>query len=739
MPPYLTPLQIFENYKKTNPQKCKGKSTTEICKLAGLNDNQITELKNTSAWLFCFDKETANTNQDFSMTQILGGNFKKTQVKSGQKNNHTIDIKKVVNDVINFKNRTNKLTTNISTLESIINTNINQENIVEFLELYKRENGQSFFDLISGYKLVDNDKRMEVTLNIFNKLISHIKSQKGKEVELINKLGTEEIKYQFDKTGFIENDNVNAFFDALIIIAKRKTSSHLKAGKNDKFVDDFKIPTYISKKESISKFKSTNTGKVVKYSLPNGNTVEEIYYFDAERKKLVMESRKWQDKAGNDIKFVKYYNGNENSIQSVHFFKNGVQAETHFYRQNGMESMTILSKDENVRIIIYSENGIAVEDKLIKNPDNKGKYNKITNSYNINGQYNKGPLSTDAFRKKSKREQLAMFYSMLPEESDFRHFYKKAIPNILEKYDKRIQKNIMLILFENCEKHSANSHANIDSLKNQAVEYIQNGEIIKAWSLYMQAFKRSTVMLNRRYKEGQNRDIPINGKVDHDFKQGNFGTCWLTSAIKSLTLNPEGQKILDEVVKKDTKTGNIIVTLKGAPLGQQVYIYTQKQIVEASELSVGDGDVRAIEMAFRDLFMKNDATYGNKAQNSIEGNGLKLAFNTITGNEATTYASYDFKQKCLPNAQDKLDKLIGKKNLVALCSFINDFKTKDDTKTSEIKKVEINKIHTQHAYSLKSVDKKYVYVINPWDTSETIKIARKDFERYCFNISILDI
>ena len=48
MPPYLTPLQIFENYKKANPQKCKGKSTTEICKLAGLNDNQITELKNTS-------------------------------------------------------------------------------------------------------------------------------------------------------------------------------------------------------------------------------------------------------------------------------------------------------------------------------------------------------------------------------------------------------------------------------------------------------------------------------------------------------------------------------------------------------------------------------------------------------------------------------------------------------------------------------------------------------------------
>ena len=79
MPPYLTPLQIFENYKKTNPQKCKGKSTTEICKLAGLSDKQIAELKTTSAWLFCFDKENASSSQDFSMTEIFGGNLEKKQ------------------------------------------------------------------------------------------------------------------------------------------------------------------------------------------------------------------------------------------------------------------------------------------------------------------------------------------------------------------------------------------------------------------------------------------------------------------------------------------------------------------------------------------------------------------------------------------------------------------------------------------------------------------------------------
>jgi len=88
MPPYLTPLQIFENYKKANPQKCKGKSTTEICRLAGLSDKQIAELKNTSAWLFCFDKKNISSNQDFNMTEIFGGSFsKKTQTKQHPKTN----------------------------------------------------------------------------------------------------------------------------------------------------------------------------------------------------------------------------------------------------------------------------------------------------------------------------------------------------------------------------------------------------------------------------------------------------------------------------------------------------------------------------------------------------------------------------------------------------------------------------------------------------------------------------
>lgn len=91
MIPKLTPFQIFENYKKANPQKCKGKSTIEICRLAGLSAKQIADLKTTSAWLFYFE-ENQNENQDLSITAIFGGDFNSTKIKSKNNNSSNTNI-----------------------------------------------------------------------------------------------------------------------------------------------------------------------------------------------------------------------------------------------------------------------------------------------------------------------------------------------------------------------------------------------------------------------------------------------------------------------------------------------------------------------------------------------------------------------------------------------------------------------------------------------------------------------
>ena len=655
----------------------------------------------------------------------------------------TIDVSTVTSNIQNFANRNGMMTKNISALSNITKNQINSDNVLEILEKYKKTGGQSFFDLIADYKFVDNDERKGLVLDVFNKLIQHAKL-KGKDVELLQQLGTDEIKYQFDKTGFIDKDNVNAFFEALTIISKRKTTD-LKAGNDDQYVEEFKIPKYEDKKETIGKIEDKILNKVVTYSLSDGTKINEGYYYDSKKQEFVMESRTWLDKAGNNIKIATYYAGDENSINSVHFFENNEQVETHFYKKDGKELNATYSKNGQFRNIMFGQNGTAVEDTRITDADDISKRQENINYYGENGELYNANASWDLLFQ-SDVEQLASFYSLTPEEPDWSYLPNMVLCGTLEKFDKRTQKNIMEVLFQNCEKHPAAGNATLNNFKNQSMKYIDDGDLLKAYSCYLQAQGRATAQDNRRLIKESLDNVPINGKIDRDFKQSNFGTCWLTSAIKSLTLNPNGQKILDNTVKHDTKTGDIIVTLKGAPEGQQVYRYTQKQIQEATELSIGDGDERAIEMAFGDLFLKYDNKYGESADNSLNGNDLKTASKLLTGKDAIEYVeedsgdSYSYEinsPEFEAYVRSKLDSLVGKKNLVAQCSFVKDFDTdhvinNQGTTTS-------TQIYTGHAYSLKAVDKDYVYVINPWDTSKTEIIARKDFEKYCPTITILDI
>jgi len=737
MSPFLTPLQIFENYKKANHQKCKGKSTTEICRLAGLSDKQITELKTSSAWLFCFDKETANTSQEFSMTQILGGNFKKTQVKSEQNNCHNIDIKKVVNDVINFKNRTTKFTGNISTLENIISTNISRENIVEFLEKYESESGQTFFDLIASYKFVNNDKRKQITINIFNKLINAAK-ENGQELTALKQLGTEEIKYQFDKSGFINNDNINEFFNALISISKREKTNE-KATKQDKYINNFKIPKYKSKKETISKILNTVNGKLITYTLDNDNKIQEEYGYNNQTKKFLIIRRTWINSENKTVKASTYYDGDESKLNGIYFYNNNGLKECHIFNLNGLEVEASYRNNDKYRYTKFGRNGYAIESTNVTNPDNN-KRNEKTIKYDKNRteirSWEEAIWDGIVKQEDNRSKYISALYALSPEELDFGPV-DYTIPMALEKYDNRTQINVMKILFEKLGKLDNNSNAKYSELEKKSIDYIEKEEdIFKSWSCFIQAYGRITKSQNKRKIKN---DTPTNGKIDKDFTQGNFGTCWLTAAIKSLTMSIGGQKILNSTIKKDSITGDIIVTLKGAPKNQQVYRYTQLEIDASSELSSGEGDERAIEMAFRDLLLK-DNKFSNEADNTTNGNDLSTAYEILTGEKPEVlFDNYgcDINTKNeLTRVKNSLDTLVNKKNFVALCSFSKDFTSKYTNKSNGITSQEL---HTGHAYCLKSVDKNFVYVINPWDTSKTEKIKREDFEHYCSEITMANI
>ena len=242
---------------------------------------------------------------------------------------------------------------------------------------------------------------------------------------------------------------------------------------------------------------------------------------------------------------------------------------------------------------------------------------------------------------------------------------------------------------------------------------------------------------NRFPDEASEVTEKVNGKIDKDFSQGDAGDCWLLAAIKSISMKEKGQKVLNDSIKID-KNGDVTVTLKG---GHKSYKFTQKEIAARTDLSLGDMDVRAIEMAV-DQYIK-DMGYGDLTNYrfSIDGNHETFAYKLLLG----TFSAYDSeekrKQENIMNTNQfyrgqvnkikfdnkKIDSFNDKNKI--FCVSTNSMKK--DVKLSSDNSSAI--LTSNHAYSVVKSDKKFVYLINPWDSSNIFKITREQFIEFFDN------
>ena len=156
----------------------------------------------------------------------------------------------------------------------------------------------------------------------------------------------------------------------------------------------------------------------------------------------------------------------------------------------------------------------------------------------------------------------------------------------------------------------------IDKLIDEHIDYEKN----KTGRMKSKYIKRDLKPLYDRYdiaKSGKNtlyydynmsksRKIivfPANGKIDSEFNQGkNVQDCWLISAIKSLSINSKGEKMLEDILSVDNN-GNVTVQLKGV---DKEYTISKEELEGANELAQGDLDVRAIEIAIRRYFYERE-------------------------------------------------------------------------------------------------------------------------------------
>ncbi|MBQ6516633.1 hypothetical protein IJI31_05580 [bacterium] len=234
--------------------------------------------------------------------------------------------------------------------------------------------------------------------------------------------------------------------------------------------------------------------------------------------------------------------------------------------------------------------------------------------------------------------------------------------------------------------------------------------------------ERLDMIVNILYRRIETPDIKDAGETSpngeiNDFEQGNTGTCSILATIIALSRTPKGKEILKETVI-DNKDGTVTVALKGAG---KSYTFTQKEINNNTQLSHGDFETRAIELAFSQYFEETE-------QKDIdEGVMASKVYALLTGNKDGTKYQSQVTKADIEN--------FNKENCIITC-----VTTKEEYDTEATNsKGEFEEIITDHAYTVIKSDENYVYLINPHDTTETIKVPISDFIVRFNSIATLDL
>lgn len=279
---------------------------------------------------------------------------------------------------------------------------------------------------------------------------------------------------------------------------------------------------------------------------------------------------------------------------------------------------------------------------------------------------------------------------------------------------------------------------NVDDIINNANIDFQELNIDSDFHKYADLYSTTIRKLKARTFALANPDngkaVKVDGKVDKNFSQGRTGDCWLLASIKSIAGTKRGLQILNDSVKHD-KYGNVSVHLKGV---NKSYNISASEIRNAKELSTGDGDVRAIEIAvnryIREAYKKGDS---NRA--SIDGNWMNVAYKILTGEDGDTLFKKfisRLKQEPIHAINDDTIKEMSKPGMIATVSAEYDSRNnKAYALDKSNKKVPL---YTRHAYTVSRVTKDFFYLINPWDTSAQIKVSMKDFRSFFDSAYVLD-
>ena len=216
---------------------------------------------------------------------------------------------------------------------------------------------------------------------------------------------------------------------------------------------------------------------------------------------------------------------------------------------------------------------------------------------------------------------------------------------------------------------------------------------------------------HRQTSKLNNKLIPANGKIDATFNQGYVGDCWLLSAIKSLSINPKGLEMLNDLISLDDK-GNVTVQLKGV---KRTYTISKEELEGANEFAQGDLDIRAIELAVN-KYLHEFGDHGGKPNSA----GISIFCSDIYyGNRLSTPYRILFDKQVVNETQPNEETIeqikSGEYSIVVLSN--NNYKTPKG-------------YYKHHIYAVTGADDNYVYLSDPHEPDINLSMTHDNFLKF---------
>ena len=228
----------------------------------------------------------------------------------------------------------------------------------------------------------------------------------------------------------------------------------------------------------------------------------------------------------------------------------------------------------------------------------------------------------------------------------------------------------------------------------------------------------------------------LNGEIDNyrQFKND----CWLLSGVSALANTTEGKRIIKSSVVNLKNLNKVVVNFKGVK--QSITI--PYDVIEAAKQSKnyvkGDDETLAIEIAaehYKKLLIEKNKANEKMGPNIVNGkNVMGGKDNPLTGGYSSDiiYMLTGKSAKTIYTGNEKLNNQI-----------LNEIKEINKAPDEHVVTCNFRKrkngLYVNHAYAVKSLDDKFVTLINPHDTSKEEKIPFDDFFSNLKSITVLEL